>query len=66
MCTRGLTHLHEDFAEDDVVVVFEHRAEHHRHSVFLGLQDTWGDRTRQVKRVKQTLSLQHISHSSHN
>lgn len=32
------THLHEDFADDDVVVVFEHCAEHHRHSVFLGLQ----------------------------
>lgn len=34
---RGLTHLHEDFADDDVVVVFEHCAEHNRHSVFLGL-----------------------------
>lgn len=30
-------HLHEDFADDDVVVVFEDRAEDHRHSVLLGL-----------------------------
>lgn len=35
--SHGLTHLHEDFADDDVVIVFEHRAEHDRHSVFLGL-----------------------------
>lgn len=34
---RVPTHLHENFADDDVVVVFKHRAEDHRHSVFLGL-----------------------------
>lgn len=31
------SHLHENFANDDVVVVFEHSAEDHRHSVLLGL-----------------------------
>lgn len=40
-----LTHLHEDFADDDVVVIFEHRAEHHGHSVFLGLHVPAEDRT---------------------
>lgn len=30
-------HLHEDFADDDVVVVLEHRAEDHRDPVLLGL-----------------------------
>lgn len=35
--TSSSSHLHENFANDDVVVVFKHRAEDHRHSVFLGL-----------------------------
>jgi len=32
-----LPHLHEDFADDDIIIIFEHCAEHHGHSVFLGL-----------------------------
>lgn len=50
LCTRGLTHLHEDFADDDVVVVFEHCAEHHRHSVFLGLHVP--DKTEHTREIR--------------
>lgn len=30
------SHLHEDLPDNDIVVVFEHGAEHHGHSVFFG------------------------------
>lgn len=46
------SHLHENLADDDVVVVLEHRAEDHRHPVFLGLHIP--DRAEGVRQIRVT------------
>lgn len=46
------SHLHENFANDDVVVVFENRAEDHRHSVFLGLHIP--DKAEEIRQIRMT------------